>query len=592
MNTGARQIALGATLAILLGYSAVLTLGYGLLGISGSSIVTGSLLLVLPIAIFLLSFRRQTFRIQTADVIFAGLLLVALLSFLINSETGGSGSRKEYLLLLTTFAGYLACRFITIEDINSMRPAFERMTAAIVFLGAIFTFAELVRQWDGPPGKPFVFGFPAAGTYFMGALSFLIISLVATDRPTRLRSALISALIFFPTAIFAAAVVRFTFIALLGSLCVATVFTEAGKRWHVVAVSLAIFVAVALGLGARSSTTQVYAAYVLESPVELKSSAEISVTNTPAIVMPSCNLRVNMRNSIAIRQALIRDAVYLVPLVGFVGTGLDSFLSFTCIKAHQVHVSLFQMTVEFGWLGGILFSVLIGLATYQLIPWARSDARIRFVLCALVFAVSMSFAHGRISRDGALFALLGCALGVGSQRGALDNYSTRNLLLVQLTKRQRWAIGAIAALACFIAAYWKISYVPIALNPRESDIADAKNVREPDVAGIKVMLQPPFQEFMDSRFAVISNDISFSSNADTADNTTRSNIVIYEDDKPLGPAHSTHADVGNIGLGRFSHWRFTSTMFLFSSSDNTDPRTNGRTYWAVKPPLVQGEVPR
>ena len=183
MNTGARQIALGATLAILLCYSAVLTLGYGLLGISGSSIVTGSLLLVLPIAIFLLSFRRQTFRIQTGDVIFAGLLLVALLSFLINSETGDS--RKEYLLLLSTFAGYLACRSITVECIGSMRPAFERMTAAIVFLGAIFTFAELAREWDGPPGKPFVFGFPAAGTYFMGALSFLIISLVATDRPRR-----------------------------------------------------------------------------------------------------------------------------------------------------------------------------------------------------------------------------------------------------------------------------------------------------------------------------------------------------------------------------------------------------------------------
>jgi hypothetical protein len=24
-------------------------------------------------------------------------------------------------------------------------------------------------------------------------------------------------------------------------------------------------------------------------------------------------------------------------------------------------------------------------------------------------------------------------------------------------------------------------------------------------------------------------------------------------------------------------------MFLFSSSDNTDPNTNGRNYWAVRP---------
>ena len=129
----------------------------------------------------------------------------------------------------------------------------------------------------------------------------------------------------------------------------------------------------------------------------------------------------------------------------------------------------------------------------------------------------------------------------------------------------------------FAAAYWlKTSYVPMAL--REGG---------PKVTGVKIMLQRPFREFLDSKFAVISNDISFSATADTADDTTRSNIVIYEDDKPLGPAHSTHADVGNIGLGRFSHWRFNYPMFLFSSSDNTDPRTNGRTYWAVKPEPYQ-----
>ena len=145
--------------------------------------------------------------------------------------------------------------------------------------------------------------------------------------------------------------------------------------------------------------------------------------------------------------------------------------------------------------------------------------------------------------------------------------------LIHLTKRQRWTCYTIAAVAYFIVAYGlQVSYVPKALQGGG-----------PNVAGVKVMLQRPFREFLDSKFAVISNDISFSTNADTADNTTRSTIVIYEDNIPLGPAHSTHADVGNIGRGRFSHWRFSYPMFLFSSSDNTDPRTNGRTYWAVKP---------
>lgn len=153
--------------------------------------------------------------------------------------------------------------------------------------------------------------------------------------------------------------------------------------------------------------------------------------------------------------------------------------------------------------------------------------------------------------------------------------------LLYLTKRQRWTCYTIATVTYLIAAYWlQASYVPRALQGGG-----------PNVAGVKVMLQRPFREFLDSKFGVISNDISFSTNADTADNTTRSDIVIYEDDKPLGPAHSTHADVGKIGLGRFSHWKFNYPMFLFSSSDNTDPRTNGRTYWAIKPDTLQ-EVQR
>ena len=36
-----------------------------------------------------------------------------------------------------------------------------------------------------------------------------------------------------------------------------------------------------------------------------------------------------------------------------------------------------------------------------------------------------------------------------------------------------------------------------------------------------------------------------------------------------------HADIRSLGGGRFSHW---GNNLFFSASDNTDPRTNGRTY--------------
>jgi hypothetical protein len=119
-----------------------------------------------------------------------------------------------------------------------------------------------------------------------------------------------------------------------------------------------------------------------------------------------------MRNSIAIREALAKDAIYLIPTAGLVGTGLDSFMRFTCIKAHEVHVSVLQAAVEFGWIGGALWALLMSMTIYRLAPLAKRNPAARFILCSLVFAILLSLAHGRISRDNTLFALLGAAIGV------------------------------------------------------------------------------------------------------------------------------------------------------------------------------------
>lgn len=54
-----------------------------------------------------------------------------------------------------------------------------------------------------------------------------------------------------------------------------------------------------------------------------------------------------------------------------------------------------------------------------------------------------------------------------------------------------------------------------------------------------------------------------------------SSLVVREDGKLLGPPHSLHADVAEAGGGRFSHW---DSSVVFSTSDNSDPRENGRTY--------------
>lgn len=59
----------------------------------------------------------------------------------------------------------------------------------------------------------------------------------------------------------------------------------------------------------------------------------------------------------------------------------------------------------------------------------------------------------------------------------------------------------------------------------------------------------------------------------------KSMLVLYENGKPLGPPRSAHAQIRETGRGRYSHW--TRESLYFSASDNTDPRTNGRTYEAA-----------
>lgn len=59
-----------------------------------------------------------------------------------------------------------------------------------------------------------------------------------------------------------------------------------------------------------------------------------------------------------------------------------------------------------------------------------------------------------------------------------------------------------------------------------------------------------------------------------------SSLVLFEDASSLGPSGSTHQDIREHGRGRFSHWG--STLY-FSTSDNTDPLTNGRTYRVISP---------
>lgn len=395
---GLRQVVFGVTFALLVAPNSVLILCYGLSGSSGNSLATGAFLTVATVAAGLLCFRRDIV-LWPADYLFLALIFCILLSSALN---GWTSNAKEYELLAVSLAAYPACRLISRADIVAGRSAFIWATGIIVVLGSVATAIALWQQWDDQHGKPYVFGFDAAGTYFLGSLCFLVIALVTAGGLTWRRTALVSALIFLPTAIFAASLVRFTFLALAGALGLALILSEAKQRKHVVAVGLVIFVAIAAGLLARYDQARLFAVYAIE-----RSPGEIGLEKPP-----SCYLAVNSRNSIAIRKVLVQDALFLIPRSGWIGTGLDSFMKFSCIKLTEVHNSILQAAVEFGWLGGSLLLAMMVVAGGAVFPQARYDDASRFVLCSLALVVLLSLAHGRVSRDGVLFALLGCVVGL------------------------------------------------------------------------------------------------------------------------------------------------------------------------------------
>jgi hypothetical protein len=98
---------------------------------------------------------------------------------------------------------------------------------------------------------------------------------------------------------------------------------------------------------------------------------------------------------------------------------------------------------------------------------------------------------------------------------------------------------------------------------------------------IVVQLIKPFEVY---KYANVSHHPALDRLSNWADPETaklqHSPIVIYEDTVPLGPGHNTFDAISKQGAGRYSHWR---GGVVFSASDNSDPNSNNRTYWAVLP---------
>jgi hypothetical protein len=149
--------------------------------------------------------------------------------------------------------------------------------------------------------------------------------------------------------------------------------------------------------------------------------------------------------------------------------------------------------------------------------------------------------------------------------------------MLSWNRRTGWIVGLASIAAYFSLAEWsRRSFVD--LTPKGKVVIQL--FRPFEVQGNVALSNPPNTNKL-REFADDENDWYDS----------RSPVVIYENGKPLGPAHNSYADIRDHGMGRFSFWR--NTGFVFTASDNSDPNTNGRNYWAVLPDAfvdVRGKV--
>jgi len=124
-------------------------------------------------------------------------------------------------------------------------------------------------------------------------------------------------------------------------------------------------------------------------------------------------------------------------------------------------------------------------------------------------------------------------------------------------------IGAFAIVAAsFLATLWATEYVWPSCP-----------------TGTVTVLKRPFLKFGTPDFAY-TKELPKDLPGDVPGSAMRSTLLLCEDNSILGPMRAAHSEIARDGLGRYSHW---GSNMIFSTSDNSDPNRNGRTYRAVQP---------
>jgi hypothetical protein len=401
--------------------SAALIFIFGAFGVRGNSSVTGGYLVVTVVSVFLLGRRKgDGFTITSMDAVLGVFVTAATIASL---EHFDRGDFKEYMLLtINSVFAYAAGRFLGNSVLSSLRLRLLQISTPLVAAACIATAPNLVGETYA---RPFVFGFFHAATVFCVAFGYMIIAYIYSDIEWRSKISLFFfILIVSATAVFVASTVKFVLIA----IAITALFSFACSIYRSVSIWRRIgLVLVAMTFGVVVGTTSRYA-FVVKINDQLSNTGVFSGSVKPGqnVVKverrepppagsdhsigepPSCNKTFDLNNSIAIRRALLHDAFFFLPKAGFFGFGLDSFAKMSCFEGYQIHNSVLQAIVEFGWATGVALMVLITIPFKQFLFRQQGfDVNLLFLLSCIAFTVLLSLAYGQISRELPLFLFLG-----------------------------------------------------------------------------------------------------------------------------------------------------------------------------------------
>jgi len=383
-------------LALLVSANAVAVLSHGMFGLGAT--FTGACY-VASIALLVCLGRWNAIVLTPADYLALGLFLLCALS----SAVHPPADFKQVALLSVTLAAYPAARGLVHPAHGNI---FKLVLAIIVGAGGLATAVALAASPDSGY-RPLVFGeYGAAPASFAILLAILIFASACS----RIKIRLIALAIVAPVVISAASQVRFALISMVASMFIgALAAPRLRRRFILIAATVTVFVLA--GLGARLNTSTVFLSYAANSLYLPELTKALNSTLSASVVLSAptaerCG-QLNLNNSIDIRKQLYKEAISLVPSAGLAGIGLGRFPDHSCLDNTEVHNSILQTAVEIGIPAGILLAALMSVVFRSLWPLARHSDDALFALCAVSFAVLMSFAHGHVTNDVLLFVTLG-----------------------------------------------------------------------------------------------------------------------------------------------------------------------------------------